>query len=277
MTRQDTGSEELTRKQRREQAREERKALQESERARAERRRRMGQLGGVIGAVVIIIVVIAVASSGGGTKANTNTSGGSAAHTEEVSAVTSLLNGIPQSGNVLGNPKAPVTMIYYGDLECPICKEFTLTTLPTLIQRFVKPGKMKIEYRALETATREPETFRTQQVAALAAGKQKRMWDYVELFYHEQGAESTGYVTESYLQGLAQQVPGLNFSKWTADRADPALASSVASDAQAANQLGFNGTPSFQLGKSGGTLAAFTPTSFTEVSAFTPSIEKLGA
>jgi hypothetical protein len=35
----------------------------------------------------------------------------------------------------------------------------------------VRPGKLKIEYRSLETATREPETFHTQQLAALAAGK----------------------------------------------------------------------------------------------------------
>ena len=80
---------------------------------------------------------------------------------------------------------------------------------------------MKIEYRSMETATREPEVFDTQQVAALAAGKQNKMWNYLETFYHEQGEESSGYVTESYLQGLAQQVTGLNLATWTNDRSDP--------------------------------------------------------
>ena len=41
--------------------------------------------------------------------------------------------------------------------------------------------------------------FKDQQVAALAAGMQKKFWNYAELFYHEQGQEDTGYVTESYL------------------------------------------------------------------------------
>ena len=50
--------------------------------------------------------------------------------------------------------------------------------------------------------------FKTQQIAALAAGKQSKAWNYLELFYHEQGEEDTGYVTESYLQGLAHQVAG---------------------------------------------------------------------
>ena len=43
------------------------------------------------------------------------------------------------------------------------------------------------------------------------------MWNFIELFYHEQGEEDTGYVTESYLQGLAAQVPGLNLSQWSED------------------------------------------------------------
>ena len=108
-----------------------------------------------------------------------------------VNQVDALLAGVPQSGNVLGDPKAPVTLQYYGDLECPICKEFTLGALPSLIQKYVRAGKLKIEYRSLETATREPETFKSQQIAALAAGKQNKMWHYLELFYHEQGQKRT--------------------------------------------------------------------------------------
>ena len=113
-----------------------------------------------------------------------------------------------------------MTLQYFGDLECPICKEFTLGALPTVIQKWVRTGKVKIEYRSLETATREPEVFKTQQVAALAAGKQNKMWNFIETFYHEQGEEDSGYVNESYLQGLAQQVPGLNLATWTSDRSN---------------------------------------------------------
>ena len=92
----------------------------------------------------------------------------------------------------------------------------------------MRQGKLKIEYNSMETATREQETSRTQQVAALAAGKQDKMWHYVELFYHEQGEEDSGYVTEKYLQELAEQVPGLNLTQWTSDRSEPALAEQVA-------------------------------------------------
>jgi protein-disulfide isomerase len=260
----------LTRKERREQARTERKAM-EAAAAQAARRTRMLQLGGVIGAAVVIVVVILLAT-GGGKKEGLATG---SQKTSEVAVVHSLIGGIPQSGNVLGNPNAPVTLQYFGDLECPICKEFTLNVLPTLIPKYVRTGKLKIEYHSLETATREQETFRTQQVAALAAGKQNLGWYFIELFYHEQGQEDSGYVTENYLQGLAQQVPGLNLPDWSAARNDPALAEQVTRDAQTANQEGFTGTPSFLLGKSGTKQQPFKPETYSESGPYEAAIEKL--
>ena len=153
--------------------------------------------------------------------------------------MTSLLSGIPQSGATLGNPKAPVTMTYYGDLECPVCQQFTLNGgFPQLVANEVRAGKVKVVYRAFQTATQSPQTFSTQQVAALAAGKQNHFWDYAELFYHQQGAEGSGYVTDGYLNGLARQVPGLNLSAWSAARNDQALSSQIASEARRPRRRG---------------------------------------
>lgn len=260
----------LTRKQRREQAREQRRALEEAEAASAQRRRRLIQLGSVIGVVVVIVIVIVAATSGGG-KSGIEKPGGKTPPKAETE-VTSLLAGIPQSATTLGNPSAPVTMQYFGDLECPVCKEFTLGALPKLIQNDVRAGKLKIEYRNLETATREPETFRTQQIAAMAAGKQGKGWDYIELFYHEQGTEDTGYVTEKYLQELAQQVPGLNLATWTSDRTSSQFTNALTADAQAANNAGFNGTPSFLIGKSGQAGQKYEYSSLTDPSGFEAAI-----
>jgi protein-disulfide isomerase len=262
----------LTRKQRREQARAHRRELEDAEAAQAVRRTRLTQLGIVVAIVVVAVVVILIAT-GGSSKHGIPKSG--PARNQVVSEVRALVGGIPESGNVLGNPRAPATLEYFGDLECPICKAFTLEALPSIVQRWVRSGKLKIEYRAMETATHGPEVFRAQQVAALAAGKQNKMWYFLEIFYHEQGEENTEYVTESYLQGLAQQVPGLNLARWTSDRSGPALISQVTSDQQAAATAGFSGTPSFQLGKTGGTLQKFEPGTFTEAAPYNAAIEKL--
>ena len=119
---------ELTRKQRREQARAQRKALEEAEAASAKRRTRLTQLGIVAAIVVAIVVVILIATGGGGSSKPVKS--GSKVANENVAVVDSLVGGIPQHGNTLGDPNAPVTLQYFGDLECPICKEFTLGALP---------------------------------------------------------------------------------------------------------------------------------------------------
>jgi protein-disulfide isomerase len=227
----------------------------------------------VIGVVVVIVIVIVVATSGGGGGGGIQKTAASGKTPPAVSEVTALLNGIPQSATTLGNPNAPVTMQYFGDLECPVCKDFTLGALPKLIENDVRAGKLKIEYRNLETATREPETFRTQQIAAMAAGKQRKGWDYIELFYHQQGTEDTGYVTEKYLQELAKQVPGLNLATWTSDRGSPQFTNVLTADAQAANNAGFTGTPSFLIGKTGQAGQKYEYTSLTDPSGFEAAID----
>jgi protein-disulfide isomerase len=162
--------------------------------------------------------------------------------------VSSLLAGIQQHGNTLGDPRAPVTVQFFGDLQCPACRRFTLSVLPSLIESYVRTGKLKIEYRSLESATLTPRAFGAQQVAALAAGRQNKMWNFIELFYQEQGLEHSGYVTERYLQALAQQVSGLDLIEWTAARSDRELGRTLTTDARAARSAGINETPAFRLG-----------------------------
>jgi len=265
--------EDPTRKQRREQARAERKALEEAEAAGAARRRRLQLLGGTIGVVVVAIVIVLIAT-GGSSGNNSSLATGKSKVNAVTKEVASLIGGIPQQANALGNPRAPITLKYFGDLECPICKAFTLNSLPTIINKWVRPGTLRIEYHSLETATREPEVFRQQQVAAYAAGKQDKAWYFIETFYHEQGEEDSGYVNESYLQGIAKQVPGLNLSAWMTERGNKTLAGEVEEDAQAANNEGFTGTPSFLIGRSGGAMEKLGSGAL-EPPTFDSAIEKL--
>jgi len=124
---------------------------------------------------------------------------------------------------------------------------------------------LRIEFHALQTATHDPEVFIVQQVAALAAGRQERAWHFIETFYAQQGEENSGYVTDSYLQGIASQVTGLDLARWASDRRDPQLANEIAGDARTAENAGLTGTPSFLIGASGDAISGFSrsdPTSF---------------
>ena len=81
------------------------------------------------------------------------------------------------------------------------------------------------------------------------------MWQFLELFYREQGQEGTSYVDDSFLSRLAGQVSGLNVAAWKSDRSESALSSQVSGDEQAAAAAGANATPTLVIKGPGGTKA----------------------
>ena len=227
-----------------EEARQRRIAEEQARAAAAQRVRRLQMLTGVVLLAVIVIAVAIAVSSGNSTNELGLQKGAKLASTE--AAVSTLLKGIPQSGNTLGSPTAPVTLTYYGDLECPICQDFTLNGgFGQLVQNEVRQGKVKVVYSATCTATcnsHPQSTFTLQQVAALAAGQQSKFWNYVELFYRQQADETSDYVNEHYLDQLAIQA-GLNVPAWKAARNNAALTQELTQQEQTDTQQGINSTP----------------------------------
>jgi protein-disulfide isomerase len=237
-----------SRKEQKEAARERRLAEEQAAASRQQRTRRLQMLGGMLAVVVVIVVVLVVISSGSGGSGKAVAAGSSAA-TKTTKTVDTLLKGIPQSGTTLGNPKARVTVVEYGDLVCPICKSFALGAENQLISNDVRSGKVKLEYRGLETAaaTANGSMYVPSQTAMRAAGEQKKAWNYIETFYHEQGDETSSYVTDGYLQNIAKQVTGLNVGKWGSARGASTLAKLVNQDATSAQSQGFNSTPTLVI------------------------------
>jgi protein-disulfide isomerase len=243
-----------------EEARARRLADEQAKVEQTRRNRRLQMLGGVVIAAIVVVVVAVIVSSGGGKKPfnpvghrNSKASGAIA------KGVESLLAGIPQNGNALGNPHAKVTVTEYGDLECSICDEFALSTSQhasngssgtgiedALIKNDVRSGRIKLVFRSLETASGsnpDPKAFLNQQTAALAAGLQGKEWNFIELFYAQQQPEGTGYVTPAFLNTIASQIPGLNTSAWSSHLQDATLQSTVKADVQQAVAKGYSATP----------------------------------
>jgi len=131
----------------------------------------------------------------------------------------------------------------YGDLECPVCRDFALGAENTLISKDVRTGKVKLVYKSFETATAggaDADMWIPQQSAAYAAGAQHKAWNYIETFYHEQGAEGSNYVTTQFLKTIASQA-GLDQSKWNSDRFNPLYQSLIQKENTTAASLPFEG------------------------------------
>jgi len=220
----------------REQRREERLAAEGAD-AQEERRRRLLQIGSaaVFIAVVVVAVLIVVSS---------NESDGGDTNLEDVGLVKSKLTGIPQSGLLLGDPQAKVTLYEYGDLQCPVCKAFSEGIVPEVIESQVRSGEANLEFKNFTIISQESIPA---GAAAVAAGRQGRGWNYVELFYRNQGAERSGYVSDEFMTEIARGAGVPDIGRWNKDRKSAKTLEEVEASTAEAQQLGFTGTPSFAV------------------------------
>jgi protein-disulfide isomerase len=244
-----------TRQQRREAARAARVEAERAQAASAQRRKRLLTLGGVVAAAAVVVVVaIVVSSGGGGNKASgrpqaAQSASGAIPGQKESSE---MLSGIPQKGIYLGKADAPVRVVEFADLQCPICREYTLQSLPVLVQDYVRTGKVRMEFRNLSFLG--DDSVKAGQ-AASAAAKQDKLWNFADVLYYNQGEENTGYVTPQFIDRI-NTAAGVDAAEADAFAKSAASREPLGAANTLANQYGVNSTPTILVGKRGGTLKA---------------------
>jgi len=210
-------------------------------------------LGGVAGVLVLVVVAVVLAvvltnKSGSSTPKNVPAVGSIETGLPGSADVQALYKGIPQKGLVLGSAFAPVTMVEYIDLQCPICQEFETTVMPNIIPKYVRTGKVKVEVRPW--AFIGPDSARG-QAAMLAAAQQNKGFNFAQILYDNQGTENTGWLNDNMVVQAASSIPGLKVPQLLVQRKSAsvkAAASNVAAQAQA-DQV--QGTPTVFVGKTG--------------------------
>jgi len=165
--------------------------------------------------------------------------------------VSALLDGIPQRGIVLGRADAPVTLVEYADLQCPYCATWASEAFPAIVREYVRPGKVRLVFRGLAFIGPDSEEALR---AALSAGEQGRLWHVVELLYVNQGTENSGWVSDGLLRAVGAAVPGFDVERMLDGRDSPACTAQMRAAERAAEAAGIQGTPSFEVGRTGGPL-----------------------
>jgi protein-disulfide isomerase len=160
---------------------------------------------------------------------------------------TSLFAGIPQHGAVLGSPAAPVTVVEYADLQCPYCAEWALQALPDVVSKYVRTGRVRLVFRGLAFLGADSELALRMVVAA---GAQNKQWELLHELYGRQGYENSGWV-EDELDGAVAAV-GLTAKDLDRTAWSGATTRLIAHQARAAHAAGVQGTPSFEIGPTGG-------------------------
>jgi protein-disulfide isomerase len=194
-------------------------------------------------AAVVVVGAIVLSSNGADEPAATTPAGVSPA--EEVQ---DIYGGIPQEGNRLGDPDAPLTLVEIADLQCPFCAEYSVTALPTIVRDYVRTGKINYELRVRSFLGRD--SVRAAG-AASAAADQNAMFQFADLFFRNQGPENSDYADADFMRTIASQVEGLDAERVVKAADDPLAEPAVRRDEQFARRIGSTGTPDFYVLRNG--------------------------
>jgi len=186
------------------------------------------QFWAVVAVIVLVLVGISVFT---GKKSDTSTSG-------NTKAATSHTEGQGTTG---------VTLVEYGDYQCPYCQTYH----PTVKQIVADYGdKITFQFRNFPLTSLHQNAFAAAR-AAEAAGKQNKYWQMHDLLYENNDPNgSSGWVASkapsSYFNNFATQL-GLNLTQFKKDYASMAVNNAINADMAAGTKLGVEGTPTFYI------------------------------
>jgi protein-disulfide isomerase len=233
-------------------------------RARQASPRTLGIAGGVALIVIIAIVLAVVLGSGGGGNSNNSSVGnlpkiGSdhwAGAEQGAPEANALFKGIPQKGLVLGKPSAPVEMEMFIDAQCPICRDYEVNSLPTIVQKYIRTGKVQLHLQPWAFIGPQSKTGR---LAIIAASFQNKGYEYAKVLYDNQGQEDSGWLTDSAMGQIAASVNGLKVQDVLKQKNDSAASTIASKVDELAKKAHVQGTPTVLVGPTGGKLQDIMP------------------
>lgn len=185
-------------------------------------------------------------------------------------AVQREFTGIPSEGDTIGDPQAPVEIIEYGDISCPICKMASEGALPEIVDRLVRTGRAKMTFRPIAFISASSQRG---ALGAEAAAMQDAMWPFVTLIYANQGPESDpNWLTDADMEGAAAAL-GLDVARWKRDYSGDEVTQRYLERQSQADADKVTGTPFFVVKGPGGQELIVGAENFTR---FEQAVTKVG-
>ena len=179
-----------------------------------------------------IVIAVAVVYSTNDKSRNANTDN------TKIAALTAL-PAISSSDFVLGEQNAPVTVIEYGDFQCPFCGKFFRDTESVLREKYIKTGKVRFIYRDFAFLGQES-TWASN--AARCAGEQNKFWQYHDYLYNNQQGENQGAFGKENLKKFASAL-GLDRSKFDTCLDSEKYNDLIQKETKEGGEAGVQGTP----------------------------------
>jgi protein-disulfide isomerase len=141
----------------------------------------------------------------------------------------------PERDHILGPPDAPMTLVEYGDYQCPYCG----AAYPIIKEVQSRMGDgLRFVFRNFPITTSHPYAEQAAE-AAEAAGAQGRFWEMHDLLFENQKR-----LGDEDLRAYAQRI-GLDLERFDKELTEHAHAARVREDFMGGVRSGVNGTPTF--------------------------------
>ena len=157
-------------------------------------------------------------------------------------AVNGQIAPVTERDMALGDKDAPVTFVVYADYQCPFCGRFFTTVEASLIQEYVKTGKVRLVHR--DFAFLGPESIAAAE-AAECSKDQDKFWQFHDALYTEEvkdGQEHNNNLNRDLFIKLARQV-GMNSNEFVKCYDGKKYAKTVEDNVKAAQAAGVDSTP----------------------------------
>ena len=143
----------------------------------------------------------------------------------------------PDRDHIQGPADAPVTLVEYGDYECPYCG----AAYPIIKEVQARMGeRLRFVFRNFPITTSHPHAGQAAE-AAEAAGVQGPFWEMHDLLYENQQS-----LEDEDLRGYAERL-GLDVDRFGKELAEHVHADRVHEDFMSGVRSGVNGTPTFYV------------------------------
>ena len=161
-----------------------------------------------------MILLLALALGGLGyalVNISTREAGSEFVRIEGISTAQELFGGVPQEGARLGSADAPVSIQVFNDLQCGDCRADFLGTIPFLVEKYARPGSVKLLMRHYSVAENPIELG---FLGAEAAAQQGYGWQYTYLFFRNQGEAERFGIDDDFMASLAGSIGELDVPEW---------------------------------------------------------------
>ncbi|HEY0604183.1 MAG TPA: DsbA family protein, partial [Herpetosiphonaceae bacterium] len=150
----------------------------------------------------------------------------------------------PEGYAYKGSPDAPVTVIEYGDFQCPSCAAFSQQMEAQFDQQYIETGQVRFIYHDFPLPQHNYAIIAA--AATRAAGEQGKFWEMHDLLFTRQRAWSNSSDIEALLGSYAEAI-GLDRQAFEQALASEKYTAQLEAAQQQAQTRGVQSTPTFEV------------------------------